>query len=305
MRIGYVGLGAMGGALARHLVPKHTVTVFDLSPSALAEFTALGARAASSCAELARECDVMLLCLPRSSDVERVLFGPGGLAEGLAPGSIVVDQTSGVPDQTRAFAQRLEKQGVAMMDAPVSGNQAAAQGGTIAIIASGPRAVYDKALPILKDISPNVMYCGEQVGNGQMMKTVNNLMNVTTRFSTLELVALGRKLGLPLQAITDALNATAGCSHTSKGMLPGIAEGRGTVKFHLALQVKDMNQAITLGTAQGVPMPIGAAARSLLQMGLSSLKPDAQLEEMIGVVERMAGTRFVPEKDTKERQDAQ
>jgi 3-hydroxyisobutyrate dehydrogenase len=300
MRIGYVGLGAMGGALARHLVPKHTVTVFDLNASALAEFTALGACAANSCAELARDCEIVLLCLPRSSDVERVLFGPGGVAEGLAPGSIVVDQTSGVPDQTRAFARRLAEQGVAMMDAPVSGNQAAARGGTIAIIASGPRAVYDKAQPVLKDISPNVMYCGEQVGNGQMMKTVNNLMNVTTRFATLELVALGRKLGLPLAPLTEALTSTAGRSHTSRVMLPAIAEGRETVKFYLALQVKDMNQAITLGTAQGVPMPIGVAARSLLQIGLSSLGPNAQLEEMIGVVERMAGTRFVRQDGAKE-----
>ncbi|CAN7349634.1 NAD(P)-dependent oxidoreductase [Variovorax sp. LjRoot178] len=293
MRIGYVGLGAMGGALARHLVPRHTVTVFDLNESALAEFTALGARSAKSCADLARDCDIVLLCLPRSSDVERVLFGPSGLAEGLAPGSIVVDQTSGVPDQTRAFARRLQQQGVGMMDAPVSGNQASAHGGTIAIIASGPRAAYDTALPVLKDISPNVMYCGEQAGNGQMMKTVNNLLNVTTRFATLELVALGRKMGLPLAQLTEALTSTAGRSHTSKVMLPAIAEGRETVKFYLALQVKDMNQAITLGTAQGVPMPIGIAARSLLQIGLSSLGPNAQLEEMIGVVERMAGTRFV------------
>jgi len=299
MRIGYVGLGAMGGALARHLVPRHALTVFDLSASALGEFTALGARAATSCADLAKDCDMVLLCLPRSADVERVLFGAGGLAEGLAPGAIVVDQTSGVPDQTRAFARRLQQQGVGMMDAPVSGNQAAAQGGTIAIIASGPRAVYDKALPVLQVISPNVMYCGEQVGNGQMMKTVNNLLNVCTRFATLELVALGRKLGLPLAALTEALTSTAGRSHTSKVMLPAIAQGRETVKFYLALQVKDMNQAITLGTARGVPMPIGAAARSLLQIGLSSLGPQAQLEEMVGVVERMAGARFVEQDGTK------
>ena len=293
MRIGYVGLGAMGGALARHLVPKHTVTVFDLNPAALSEFTALGARTAKSCAELARESEIVLLCLPRSSDVERVLFGPAGLAEGLAPGSIVVDQTSGVPGETRSFAVRLAQQGVGMVDAPVSGNQAAARGGTISIIASGPGAVYGKVEAVLKDISPNVMYCGERVGNGQMMKTVNNLFNVSTRFATLELVALGRKLGLPLEQLTEALTATAGRSHTSRVMLPAIAQGRETVKFHLALQVKDMNQAITLGTAEGVPMPIGVAARSLLQIGLSSLGPHAQLEDMIGVVERMAGTRFV------------
>ncbi len=299
MRIGYIGLGAMGGALARHLVGKHSVTVMDLNPAALATFTQLGARTASTGAELARECDIVMVCLPRSSDVERVLFGPAGLAEGLAPGAIVIDQTSGVPDQTRAFARRLQQQDVHMLDAPVSGNQAAAQGGTIAIIASGPREVFDKASALLKDISPNVMYCGEQVGNGQMMKTVNNLLNVTTRFATLELVALGRKLGLPLGALTEALTATAGRSHTSRVMLPAIAEGRETVKFYLALQVKDMNQAITLGTAQGVPMPIGAAARSLLQIGLSSLGPDSQLEQMIGVVERMAGTSFVAKEEAK------
>jgi 3-hydroxyisobutyrate dehydrogenase len=299
MRIGYVGLGAMGGALARHLVPKHTVTVFDLNPSSIAEFAALGAKTASNCAALARDCDMVLLCLPRTSDVERAVFGPGGLAEGLSPGAIVVDQTSGVPDQTRAIARRLQQQGVGMMDAPVSGNKAAAEGGTIAIIASGPRALYEKALPVLKDISANVMYCGEQVGNGQMMKTVNNLMNVTTRFASLELVALGRKLGLPLRELTDALNSTTGRSHTSKVMLPAIAEGRQTVKFYLALQVKDMNQAITLGTRQGVPMPIGSAARSLLQIGLSSLAPDAQLEDMVGVVERMAGTRFVAQGESQ------
>lgn len=297
MRIGYIGLGAMGGALARHLVSKHNLTVFDLNKSAVATFQELGARAASSCAELARESEIVLLCLPRSSDVKQVIFGPGGLAEGLSAGTIVVDQTSGVPQETRGFAQRLEQQGVLMMDAPVSGAMATAIAGTIAVIASGPRAVYEKVAPVLKGISPNVLYCGERVGNGQTMKAVNNLMNVSCRFSTLEAVALGRKLGLPLEAMTEALNCTTGRSYTSQGMLPAIAAGRQSTKFHLALQVKDINQAIMLGTDEGVSMPIAGVARGLLQIGLSTLGPNAQLEEMIGVVEDMAATRFVDSKE--------
>ncbi len=293
MRVGYIGLGAMGGALARHLVGKHSLTVFDLNPSVVASFVEQGAKSAATCAELARECDVVLLCLPRSSDVKQVLFGPDGLAQGLARGAIVIDQTSGVPGETHGFAQRLADQGVLMLDAPVSGAMATAIAGTISIITSGPRAVFDQVSPLLRQISPNVFYCGERVGNGQTMKAVNNLMNVGCRLATLETVALGRKLGLPLEAMTEALNHTTGRTFTSQVMLPNIAAGRTSTKFHLALQVKDMNQAIMLGTSQGVPMPFAGVGRGLLQVALNTLGPQAQLEEIIGEVERMAGTRFV------------
>ena len=291
----------MGRPLARHLVGKHTLTVYDLSPSAVAAFEELGARSASSCAELARGCDVVLLCLPRSQDVQQVLFAPQGLAEGLAPGAVVIDQTSGLPEKTREFTRRLAEQGVSMLDAPVSGAMALAVAGTISIIVSGPRDVFERVEPVLRDISPNVLYCGQRVGNGQALKSVNNFLSVCCRFSTLEIVALGRKLGLSMEAMTEALNWTAGRSYTSQGMLPAIMAGRASTKFHLALMIKDMNQAMTLGLDAGVPMPIGSAARGLLQIGLGLQGPDAQLEEMIGVVERMAATRFV---DSTEQEKA-
>jgi len=293
MRVGYIGLGAMGGALARHLVGKFPLTVFDLSPTIVQSFVDLGASAAASPADVARASDIVLLCLPRSSDVQKVIFGVGGLGEGLSPGSIVVDQTSGVPSETREFARRLAEMGVALFDAPVSGAMATAIAGTISIIASGQSNAFDKALPILKAISPNVFHCGQRVGNGQTMKTVNNMMNVSCRLATLEVVAMGRKFGLPLETMTEAINATTARNYTSQGMLPAIAEGRQSTKFSLALQVKDIHQAISLGAEQGVPMPIGGAARAILQIGLNSLGKDAQLEEMIGVIQSMAGTQFV------------
>jgi 3-hydroxyisobutyrate dehydrogenase-like beta-hydroxyacid dehydrogenase len=125
------------------------------------------------------------------------------------------------------------------------------------------------------------------------MKTVNNMMNVSCRLATLEVVAMGRKVGLSLEAMTEAINATTARNYTSQGMLPAIAEGRQSTKFWLALQVKDIHQAISLAAEQKVPMPIGGAARSILQIGLNSLGKDAQLEQMIGVIESMADTRFV------------
>ncbi|CAN7790899.1 NAD(P)-dependent oxidoreductase [Paraburkholderia hospita] len=293
MRIGYIGLGAMGGALARHLIGKFPLSVFDLNQKAVESFVELGATATATPAELARNSDVILLCLPRSSDVQAVLFGPNGVAEGLSAGKIVVDQTSGVPSETRGFARQLEEMDVLLFDAPVSGAMATAIAGTISIIASGPDAAFRKALPVLQAISPNVFHCGERVGNGQTMKTVNNMMNVSCRLATLEVVAMGRKVGLSLEAMTNAINATTARNYTSQGMLPAIAEGRQSTKFWLALQVKDIHQAIGLAAEQKVPMPIGGAARSILQIGLNSLGKDAQLEQMIGVIESMADTRFV------------
>jgi 3-hydroxyisobutyrate dehydrogenase len=304
MRIGYIGLGAMGGALARHLIGKFPLSVFDLNQKAVDSFVELGATAAATPAELTRNSDVVLLCLPRSSDVQAVLFGQDGVVQGLSAGKIVVDQTSGVPAETRGFARRLEEMGVALFDAPVSGAMATAIAGTISIIASGPLAPFQKVLPVLQSISPNVFHCGERVGNGQTMKTVNNMMNVSCRLATLEVVAMGRKFGLPLEVMTDAINATTARNYTSQGMLPAIAEGRQSTRFWLALQVKDIHQAIGLAAEQRVPMPIGGVARSILQIGLNSLGKDAQLEQMIGVIETMADTKFVDATTTAEQREA-
>ncbi|MCW5666257.1 MAG: NAD(P)-dependent oxidoreductase [Piscinibacter sp.] len=292
MRVGYVGLGAMGGALASHLVRKHALGVLDLNPAVVASFVERGARAAENGADLARRSEVVLLCLPRSADVRNALFGPNGLAEGLLPGSVVIDQTSGLPSETREFARLLQARGVTLLDAPVSGAMATAVAGTVSIIASGERAAFERVRPLLTDMSPNLFYVGETVGNGQTMKAVNNMMNASCRLATLELVALGRKSGLSLETMIEALNATTARNFTTQGMLPAIAQGRQSTKFGLALQVKDVNQAVAMGGERGVTMPLCSLAAGMLQIGLNTLGPGSQLEQMIGVVEGMAATRF-------------
>lgn len=295
MRVGYVGLGAMGGTLARHLVGKYPLAVLDINKTAVATLVQLGAHAAASAAEIARDCDIVLLCLPRSADVENVIFGHAGLAEGLSSGKIVVDQTSGVPSATREFARRLGEIGVSMLDAPVSGAMATAVAGTISVIASGAKDTFERALPVLKSISTNVFYCGERIGNGQTMKAVNNMMNVGCRLATLEAVAMGRKYGLTLEAMTEALNSTTGRNYTTQRMLPAIAQGKQSTNFALALQLKDMDQALMLGIEQGVPTPMGSTSRALLQIALNTLGEKAQLEQIIQVIASMAATRLEQE----------
>lgn len=291
MHIGYIGLGAMGGALAGRLVSSGKLTVWDINSTAIAAFEALGATAAPTAADLARRCDIVLLCLPRSSDVRELLFGPQGLAEGLSAGKVVIDQTSGVPGETRNMAERLADIGVAMIDAPVSGGVSGANAGNISIMASGSKAVYDRVLPLLSTISPNVFRCGERVGDAQAMKLANNVLSAGCRAATLEVVALGRKMGLSLVTMTDLLNKGSGRNRTTRNYSQNMVDGKpSTAKFAMSLMLKDMSQAAQLGMECGAPTPLTNTVRGLLQTGVNLLGRDAQLDQLTTAIEMMAGT---------------
>lgn len=293
MNIGYIGLGAMGGALALRLLETHPLTVWDINAAAVAAFEQKGAKVAPTAMDLAAQCDVVFLCLPRSSDVRKALFSPGGLAEGLSAGKLVIDQTSGVPGETRAMAQTLAERGILMIDAPVSGGIAGAKAGTIALMASGTDEAYAKALPVMQSISPNVFRCGSRVGDGQAMKALNNLLSAGGRLMTLEIVAMGRKMGLSLACIIDVINKGSGRNRTSRVMLPDMLSGKKTpTSFTMSLMLKDLNQVAQLGMDNGVPMPLTNAVRGLMQTGVSTLGNDAQLDRIVDVIESQVGVRI-------------
>lgn len=299
MQIGYIGLGALGSALAGRLLARYPVVVWDINDTAVRRMVEAGARAAESAAELGRLCDVVMVCLPRSSDVRQVVLGEGGVAEGLSSGKMLIDQTSGVPGETRAIATQLAARGVRMLDAPVSGNPMAVAAGTSTIIASGTDDVYESVLPILRTITESVHRCSQRVGDAQAMKLVNNTMNAACRLATLECVAMGRKMGLSLRAMIDVLNAGPGRSRISEVMLPAIRDGRQSTNFAMSLMLKDLNQSVALGMACQAPMPLASLVRGLLQAGLSTLGEQAQLEDVVRLVESMAATRLRDE-DAKE-----
>jgi 3-hydroxyisobutyrate dehydrogenase len=292
MKVGYIGLGSMGKPLAQRLIGKYELRVWDISATACAEFRELGASVSPTAADLARQCDVVLLCLPRTENVRQVTFGPGGLIEGLAPGSVVIDQTSGVPGETGDIARKLAARGVSMLDAPVAGGVPAAQAGKITIMVSGPEQAYVKVAEVLQTISSNVFRCGERVGDGQAIKLANNVMNAVCRFATLEAATMGRKMGVPLKTLTEVLNKSTARNRITQTVLPGLIEGKVATNFALPLMVKDVTQAIRLGTDAGVPMPLSSIALGLLQIGVNTLGNDARLEDVPRFVEAMAGTHL-------------
>ncbi|MDO9437059.1 NAD(P)-dependent oxidoreductase [Hydrogenophaga sp.] len=293
MKIGYIGLGAMGGSLARRLLKSHPVQVWDLDPAAVNRLVQSGATPAASPAALANSCNLVFTCLPRSANVRELLFGTGALASALSPGTIVIDQTSGDPADTARMALDIAARDSFLLDAPVSGGQRGAEAGTIAIMLAGPQAAYEKARPVLQSISPNVEYCGPRGGDAHALKLINNTKSASVRLATLELVALGRKLGVPLADMTRALNAGEGSSKASTIGLAALLEGRPPVgEFALALLVKDVTLGTGLATATRTPLLLANLVRAHHEAALIALGPQAQLAQIFDLISGAAGTTF-------------
>lgn len=290
MRVGYIGLGALGSELAARFLPTHELNVWDLSEQAVARLVQRGARGAAAAREVACASDVVFLCLPRTADVRTALFSEHGVVAGLSRQTLVIDQTSGIPGETREIAAQLAARGIAMIDAAVSASPQVVPLGQAKLMVAGPGQAIEQARPALMAIAEAVYWCGERVGDGQAMKTVNNAMNAGCRIGTLELAALGRKLGLSLAEITEAFNGGSGRNLTTERMLPAIAKGTRATDFALSLMIKDLNQALDLGAQAGVPMPLSSVVRGVLEIGSNTLGSSARLEDMIGVVQSISGT---------------
>lgn len=292
MNILYIGLGAMGSALAGRLLDHHTLSVWDLNSAAVAFFVQRGAMPASDTAMAVRDADIVMLCLPRSADVHQAIFGAGGMATQLRPGQLVIDQTSGTPRETERIAAELVTRGVDMVAAPVSGNPGLVSAGRATIMASGNGEACERALPVLERLAAHVLHCGPRVGDAQAMKLVNNTINAGCRLATLETAALGRALGLSLVAITQALNAGLGRNRPSEVMLPALQAGRPASDFRLELMLKDVNQTLSLARELGVAMPLASLVRGLHQIGVNTLGEHAQLDQVAELMETMTATRI-------------
>lgn len=294
--IGYIGLGNMGGALARRLAQAQTVKVFDLNAEARARLVEAGATEVGSAAEVAQECEIVFLCLPTPKLVEELLFGAGGVAAKLRPGAIVIDQTSGEPETTRRFGAKLAETGVTLVDAPVSGGPQGADAGTIAIMVGANPEAFAKVEPVLKTISPNVFHTGD-LGNGHVSKLCNNLLSSSIRLATMEAIALASKNGVAPEVIVKILNAGGGGSYwLGKYGEQLFVRGEIARTFTLGLINKDVRLACEMGANASMPMFIGNLVRNYYQMAVNEFSPDMPVNNLAYMVERMTNSQIVPKK---------
>ncbi len=294
MTTGYIGLGNMGGALARRLLLSHPLTVFDLSPAAIEACVAAGASAANGVRAIAEACDTVMMCLPTSNEVRSVIFDPDGLRAGLRPGALVVDMTTGEPAATREMAAKLAEDGIEMIDAPVSGGPQGADAGTIAIMVGANAAQFERIRPTLAAISPNVFHAGD-VGSGHVMKVVNNVMSASNRAIAFEAVTLAVKNGIDPHVCVEILQKGSGRGYPTEVTFPNfvladeLAQG-----FSLGLMHKDVSIATQLGRDSATPMLVGNLVREILQTAINRNGADADINTLIEYFENAANTKVRP-----------
>ena len=177
-RIGFIGLGNMGSALAMRLL-EPSLMVFDSDRNKMKPFTKKGAIGAKNVSDIGKECDIIFACLPTSAETEAVLFGKAGLAPVLGPGKVFIDMTSGDPSMSHALAARLNESGVSFVDAPVSGGPRGAGEGSIAIMIGSDPQLYEQLFWVFEKISCNIFHAGP-LGAGHALKAGNNLLNLNT-----------------------------------------------------------------------------------------------------------------------------
>lgn len=262
--VGMVGVGNMGRRMTRRMTEAGLdVRAVDADP---ARIPASGAKPAGSLAELAAECDVIMLSLPDSSAIESVIRGPGGLLSRVRQGQIIVDLSTANPASTRALHGDLAAKGVRFLDAGISGGAAAADKGTLTLMVGGDAAALNTVRPLLGTFSAHVHHMGGS-GTGHVTKVLNNFLNGVTLAATAEVMVAGRKAGLDLAQLLEVVNSSSGVSFASLNRFPHIIKGdylEGGLTGQL--MAKDIRLYLSLAEDLGVPTLVGPGTLTAFQV---------------------------------------
>jgi len=263
MRVGFVGLGTMGGAMAANVARAgFEVTAWNRTPGRAAELGELGVRLAGSPAEVAAASEILVTIVSDTPDVEAVLFGEAGVASGAPRGSLVVDMSTISPSATRAFAARLASGGVAMLDAPVSGGSEGARKGTLSIFVGGDVADVERARPVLAAMGTTITHVGP-IGAGQAVKAVNQVILAGAYLGVAEGIVLAIKAGLDVEQVVAALSGGAAQSWVLSNRSGRMLENDYPLGFKVALHRKDLGIALQLARETGTALPISALCEQI------------------------------------------
>jgi 3-hydroxyisobutyrate dehydrogenase-like beta-hydroxyacid dehydrogenase len=267
MKIGFIGLGNMGGPMCRNLIKgvNHEVVVHDLNPEAAAACTALGATAATGLSDLAAACDVVFTSLPTPRHVEEVALGTGGIAECARPGTVLIDLSTNAPAMVRHLHKRLAARGMPMLDAPVTGGVVRAEEGSIVVMAGGDTAVFEAHRALLAAFSGQVVHVGP-VGSASVAKLINNMLALGNMALAAEGLAIGAEAGIDLNILAGIIQNGSGDSVGFRSMATRGLKGQFTPGFALDLAHKDLGLAMDLAAEHGVPALLGPQVLTLLRM---------------------------------------
>jgi 3-hydroxyisobutyrate dehydrogenase len=287
MRIAFLGLGAIGTPMARHVAARHDLTVWNRTAEKAQAFVAAhGGTIAATPAEAARGAAIVITCLPTSREVEALLDGPDGLLAGMADGTLLADCTSGDPTTSRRIAARLAERDIAFVDAPVSGGTSGAEAGTLTVMCGGSEEAFARARPALEAFGKKIVLVGP-VGAGHALKAVNNALLAVHIWSAAEGLAALAKAGVKPSAALDVINASSGRSNTSENLVPQRVVTRAFPRtFRLALLEKDVAIAADFLREQRVPSAVIQQVAELFRLARHELGEEADHVEAVQLVER-------------------
>jgi 3-hydroxyisobutyrate dehydrogenase-like beta-hydroxyacid dehydrogenase len=259
--VAFIGLGALGAPMAANLLAKGIpLTVHNRHRERERPLAAAGARRAATPAEAARDAAVLALCLSDDTAVAEVLLGRGGdtadaALAGLAPGALVLDFSTIAPASSRAMAAALAERGVAYLDAPVTGGTEGARAGTLSVLVGGEADDLERARPVLEAVGRTITHLGP-VGAGQEAKAVNQVLVAGSYAAVAEALALGQRLGLPMEQVRQALLGGAAGSWALEHRGGSMLRGEFPLGFRLRLHRKDLAIALEAAAAGGLELPV-------------------------------------------------
>ncbi|XP_076631709.1 3-hydroxyisobutyrate dehydrogenase, mitochondrial isoform X1 [Colletes latitarsis] len=279
-RVGFVGLGNMGGHMARNLLKKgHQLVVYDINESAVSNLKAAGAHVASNPADVAKDVEIVVSMLPSNEHVLNVYNGDNGLLRSAKRNSLLIDSSTVDPFVSQTLAEEAEKSGVSFIDCPVSGGVNAAKDGVLTFMVGGSKRDFELAEPLLMSMGSKIIHCGN-VGMGQAAKLCNNMLLAVSMIGTAEAFNLGQKLGLDAKVLANIVNSSSGRCWSSElyNPVPDILDNVPSSKnyengFSTALMAKDLGLAQFAATKVEATIPLGSLAyqiyRTIIAHGFS------------------------------------
>jgi 3-hydroxyisobutyrate dehydrogenase len=276
MKIGFIGIGAMGRPMLANLVKQgHSVAAYDVVEAALDGAVKLGAARTGSAAAAARDRDLVITVLPSSSHVESAYLGAGGVLEGIGAGRLCIDMSTIDPSVSRRVAEAVGQRGARFLDAPVSGGVPRAEDGTLAIMVGGDARDFEDARPVLSAMGANIIHVGP-VGSGEVAKLCNNLIAGVAAVAVSEAFRIAEGFGVDAKVLTDVISKSSGHTWVMEHMhpVPGLVTKAPSSRdyapgFTTDLMAKDLGLAVNAARELRVPVVVAPAAQQLLRLASS------------------------------------
>ena len=293
MKIGFIGVGAMGKPMAKNLLAAgHEVFVFDLVSANVQELEKEGAKACADNKDLAGKVELIITSLPNAKIVETVMTGKEGVFASCKPGTIIMDMSSVAPESTKAMAKIAKQSSLRYIDAPVSGGVAGAAAGTLTIMVGCDKETFEEISPVLKALGKNIYHAGE-TGSGDAVKIVNNLLLGANMAALAEALVLGVKMGLKTQVMKDVISVSSGRSYALEAKFEKfIMADSFDTGFAVDLQYKDLGLAMEAAKDTCSPLPITAAAMEVFEAARAKGLNRKDISSVIKVWEDLSNIRI-------------